>query len=198
MTFKNVEKIIRQKSDMKDRLQAGFTLIELLVAIAISALLTAGLSTSIFQIITINASSSSRMTAIKQVENAVAVMREDIIMAKQIIPDALEESGFPLTLKNLDWGTNHQSIIVYSLNENKELVRQQIVTDLNNPSVPVSSNSRVIARDIESIIMPDSGNYSGGKITFLITANLQGFGSASETRSFDIYPRTAVAGTPVS
>ena len=134
------------------------------------------------------------MTAIKQVESAIDIMRTDVLMAQHTVPDIPGGTGFPLTLIWLEWESNHQNTVTYSLNEDQDLVRQQERVDLNNPYDPGTSIERVIGHNIESIVMQDSDTYSGGKITLLITAHLQGFKSASETRAFDIYPRGALPG----
>ena len=196
MIFKKVRKILLEKSGMINRLQGGFTLVELLVAIAITGLIAGGLSVSISQIMTISAASTSHMTAIKQVESAISIMRTDVIMSQRIVPDVSGGTGFPLTLTWVGWSDHNENTVIYSLNEEKQLVRRQEVKDLDHPSHPAVSSQRVIAENIESIVMNDFSAYSGGKITLLITAHLQGFGSASETRAFNIYPRPALPGTP--
>jgi len=66
--------------------QGGFTLIELLVAIAISGLITSGLTLTIFQVFGGNARNSSEMTVVRQVQNAGHFISRDTLMAQVMTP----------------------------------------------------------------------------------------------------------------
>ncbi len=66
--------------------QRGFTVIELLVAIAISSLITSGLTLTIFQVFGGNARNSSEMTVIRQVQNAGHWISRDVLMAQVMTP----------------------------------------------------------------------------------------------------------------
>ena len=66
--------------------QGGFTLIELLVAIAISSLITSGLTLTIFQVFGGNARNSSEMTVVRQVQNAGHWVSRDVLMAQVMTP----------------------------------------------------------------------------------------------------------------
>ena len=66
--------------------QRGFTLIELLVAIAISSLITSGLTLTIFQVFSGNARNSSEMTVVRQVQNAGHFISRDVLMAQVMAP----------------------------------------------------------------------------------------------------------------
>jgi prepilin-type N-terminal cleavage/methylation domain-containing protein len=66
--------------------QGGFTLVELLVAIAISSLITSGLTLTIFQVFSGNARNSSEMTVVRQVQNAGHFISRDVLMAQVMTP----------------------------------------------------------------------------------------------------------------
>jgi len=66
--------------------QRGFTVIELLVAIAISGLITSGLTLTIFQVFGGNARNSSEMTVVRQVQNAGHRVSRDTLMAQVVTP----------------------------------------------------------------------------------------------------------------
>lgn len=66
--------------------QRGFTLVELLVAVAISGLITSGLTMSIFQVFDSNARNSSEMTVVRQVQNAGHWVSRDTLMAQAVLP----------------------------------------------------------------------------------------------------------------
>lgn len=66
--------------------QGGFTLVELLVAIAISGLITSGLTLTIFQVFSGNARNSSEMTVVRQVQNAGHFISRDVLMAQVVTP----------------------------------------------------------------------------------------------------------------
>jgi prepilin-type N-terminal cleavage/methylation domain-containing protein len=170
MTLRKIFRLIHKRD--------GFTLIEILVAVVISGLLAAGIMTAISQTITVNASSTSRMIAIKQIENAIDSIRQDVIQAQQIIPNTID-NGFPLTLKWIDW-ENEQHTVTYSWDDTDfTLTRDD------------EDSERVIAKNIESIIMLDPDTYTGGRVILTITATVNGYKPATEIRRFEIFPRPA-------
>jgi len=122
--------------------QKGFTLIELIMVIAITALIIGGITVSIFQLYKVHASTSSRMLAVRQVQNAGHWISRDVQMAQSMVTDESEDTGFPLTLTWTEWeevdghlveGDEHQ--VVYTLvEEDSELKRSYWVND-NDPDV---------------------------------------------------------------
>lgn len=67
--------------------QKGFTLIELLVALAITSLISAGITTGIFQVFNINVLTSDHVIAITEVDNAGYWIMVDARMAQSIVTD---------------------------------------------------------------------------------------------------------------
>jgi prepilin-type N-terminal cleavage/methylation domain-containing protein len=164
-----------RKSSGSIRNQVGFTLIELLIGIAITGLIIGGISTAIYQVMNINALDSSRMTAVKQIENAIDTIRPDVIAA-QIIPDSASST---LILTSVRWSDNKEYSITYSrLNNN--LVREESINH-------GASTSKVVAQHIDGFTWQKD---SSGKITIVLSATVSSFRSASETRTFHIFPRS--------
>jgi len=158
--------------------QRGFTLIELVVAIAITALIIGGITMAIFQVFDVNSRSTTRMTAVKQVENAVHWLSRDAKMAQDVQPG--ENSGFPLNLTWVEWD-NTVNQVTYAL-ENGGLKRSHSV-DGGEPT------ETVVARHIDSDPAMTNCEFDGGVLTFELTANLGGFRPASETRVCEVIPR---------
>jgi prepilin-type N-terminal cleavage/methylation domain-containing protein len=158
----------------------GFTLIELIVAVAIASILGLGVSTTVYQTLSVNASSTNRLVAVKQVENAVHYLSRDSQMAQDIQTGA--EAGFPLILRWTEWeGTTHR--ITYSF-QGDQLRRAQSI----NSGPP---QELVIARDIDTNGGETFCQYNGGVLSFKITSAVTGFRSSTESRSFTIIPRAA-------
>ena len=153
--------------------QRGFTLIEILIALAITGLLATGIAALIAQTFNINASSSSRMTALKQIEVAVDRIRVDVQMAQEIAGSAESDPEVFLYLTWKEWdNTSHE--VAYSLDSaTHEIIRE-------------AENSRVIAKNIRSAEAEelDSGNWS-----ITLEAVVEDSGQAPETRTFEVHPR---------
>jgi prepilin-type N-terminal cleavage/methylation domain-containing protein len=165
--------------------QRGFTLVEMLIAIAISGLLVGGVTMAIAQVLNVNAGSSSRMVAIKQVESAVDVLREDVIVAQDI---TMNTNGHILELQWVSWELDEEDtethIITWDYDPgstDKELTRTESIDG-------TVISQRIQARYIESITV---NSYTARKIRLTVEARLENLRSATETRTFDILQRAA-------
>jgi prepilin-type N-terminal cleavage/methylation domain-containing protein len=164
--------------------QRGFTLIELLVALAISGAIAGGISLSIFQTLDYNARGNARMTAVKQVENAIHYIIRDVQMSQVVEPEALPDAdGFPLVLTWVEWD-NTENVITYSI-VGDELRRSH---SLNGGA----ATEKVTARYIDSD--PDNTHCEFDEINWVfdlkVTATVTGYPETiSEMREIKVTPR---------
>jgi len=162
--------------------QRGFALIEMIVVIAITGLISGPVAGTISQVFIINAQSTARMTAVKQVESAVHWLSRDAMMAQTINGTA----GFPktsnLSLKWVEWdNTSHSAN--YSLQNGK---LRRIYSD----------GSQVTNTLIAEYINPDADSTycssDNGVVIIKLTASVSGFRQASETRVVEVIPRSGL------
>jgi prepilin-type N-terminal cleavage/methylation domain-containing protein len=161
----------------KTEQQKGMTLVELLIAVAIIGILSAVLVTSIVQVISINASSGARMTALKQVERSIDRIRMDVQMAQEISTSDVDDPNVFLKLKWKEWN-NTINEVVYTLDPTSHEIHRHSSGIINQ-----------VAENIASIevIHLDSGNW---EIT--ITSTVEGMKPATEVRTFEIHSRTGI------
>jgi len=163
-----------------NRDQRGLTLIETLIAITIGGLIIAGITISIIQLMNVNNSGVSHMTAMNQVQNTGYWISKDTLQAKCI--DLGLDGGFPLVLAWTSPDTYDNNEVHYTL-ANHRLQRDIFV---NN--VPVGSTH--IANDISSISLENEL----GKYTLMVTAKTSGQHEDSATRVYYIVPRVLGSG----
>jgi prepilin-type N-terminal cleavage/methylation domain-containing protein len=162
--------------------QAGFTLIEITIGMAISAILVGGIITAIFQMGRASDMGNARVTAVKQVENALYYINRDVQMAQSI-----EGEGDDYSLR-LDWNEWEQvknNEVTYSL-ANGVLTRSYYINDELDSEKPVASGISALA-----ITPPDTEAIPPKKVwTVDITAtSVSGHIQQSETRQMKIIPR---------
>jgi len=168
---------------LRNKDQRGFTIIELLVALAITGLITGGVTMTIFQVFAGNARTSNHMTAVRQVQSAGYWISHDAQMAQSVAPDP-GASGFPLTLTWTEYGVDgdeHQ--VVYTLASNK-LQREHYTNRATNPTPDATT---FVADHIDTA--NTSCALDGSKLTLTVTASIGGFKPASETRVYEIVRR---------
>ena len=159
--------------------QRGFTLIELLIAIAITALITGGVTMAIFQTFTVSARNSSHMTAVRQVQNAGHWISQDAQMAQEVLIGG--GAGFPLTLTWTEWVDETVNKVIYSITVDDELKRSYF-----EDSVLISE--MIVARYID--LANTSCQFTDGVLTVTITAAVGDFPQEQrETRVYEITPR---------
>ena len=163
-------------------------MIELVIVIAITGLITAGITMTIFQVFNMNTRTTNHMTAVSQVQHAGKLVSEDILEARNVTPG--EDSGFPLTLTQIKivGGTNYTHTVTYSLvHMSDELKRLQRSESVNGGEATVTPIAEYIDRD-QTWIDPEEGCHfpNCGAYTFTVTATV---GEQSETRVYEVKPR---------
>jgi prepilin-type N-terminal cleavage/methylation domain-containing protein len=158
--------------------QRGFTMLELVVAMGITSIIMGAATTVLYQIITVNSRTTARMTAVQQVQNVTHFMVRDFEMA---LPSSIQVNpspgpGIKLTLEWVDWNTNHNHVVQYSMDNTGNLVRQY------------DSGSQVtVAHYIASL--NTSIDSTSGEYIVTITSTIEG--SSAEQREIRIKPRSS-------
>jgi prepilin-type N-terminal cleavage/methylation domain-containing protein len=155
--------------------QRGFTLVEILVALAITGLVAAGIAASISQIIDVNARTSTRMTAIKQIEVVIDRIRIDMQMAQEISNSDPNDSTVKLILKWKEWD-NTINLVTYRLDDNNQLSR-----------MPSYGTFNAVAKNIQQL---QAAQLADGNWSITITATVGGYKPATESRTFEVKPRS--------
>jgi len=155
--------------------QTGFTLIELMLAIAISGIITGGITATIFQVFDGSARTNNHMTAVRQVQNAGYWVSHDAQMAQHVYLEWGGEtpvgSKFPLRLTWTDWDDKDEHEVIYTLEphgEPKLLQREHVIRDAGG--VVIKDEVAIIAQFIDpdltkvewaissSFTLPDQGD----------------------------------------
>ena len=158
--------------------QRGFSMMELLMVMALTAIVTTAITTTVFQIFTINTRTANHMIAVSQVQQAGKLVSEDMLEAQaEKIVDSPSEPGQFLIL---GWeGQNSTEVhdIIYTLMDG-ELWRSESI-DEGDP---------VMTRVAEYINSDQTTcDWSTGVLTFTVTATV---GEESETRIYSVQPRS--------
>jgi prepilin-type N-terminal cleavage/methylation domain-containing protein len=162
--------------------QRGFTLTELILAICISAIITAVITLTIFQMMTGSVRTNNHMTAVRQVQSAGYWVSHDAQMAQSI---TLSAGGFPLTLTWEEWEDpkdNHE--VVYTL-EDEKLRREHVTEDTDGN---ITTEVAFVAEYLD--IDQTSCTWDGDVLTLTVKATVGGGMSVeSETRTYEVMPR---------
>jgi prepilin-type N-terminal cleavage/methylation domain-containing protein len=164
------------------RSHQGLTLIELLLVLALTGIIGAVATMSIGQVFTSAAISNDQNTAINQVRNAGHWISRDVQMAQTVTPDS-GASGFPLSLKWLDYGGDEHWVI-YTLVDG-ELNREHY-TNYDPVTNPDPDATTFVAQLIDLNPAKTDCDFAGGVFTLTITAEAN---DKSETRTFEVKPR---------
>lgn len=166
--------------------QRGFTFIEVMLVIAITGVITGGITMTFFQVINGNIRTSNHMTAVRQVQSAGYWVSHDAQMAQEVEVGAA--SGFPFTLTwtDLDGYKHHffYSLVDMPSNGLKNLRRNHSVTDPVTGQTTVTETG-IIAQFIDPAAQT-SCVWGGGALVFTVTATVQ---QQSETRIYRVIPR---------
>lgn len=174
------------RQQFKANAQCGFALVEMLVAIAISGLIVAVIVEVTAQTFIISAADNSRMAAVKQVENAIHWIERDGQMASRtsISPDDSAVTDFPLYLQWTGFEDNYTHSVTYAL-DGDVLRRREVIEDIDEE--PISDSETLIC---ENIVAADSSySFNGEILKVNLTATVDGFRSATESRTLYVIPR---------
>jgi prepilin-type N-terminal cleavage/methylation domain-containing protein len=166
--------------------KTGFSLVELLVALAIMAVLSGGIATTIYQIFMINNQSNDSMLVIRQVQTLGQWLNRDIQMAQ--ITDTTTGSLLVLTWDYRPFSDDNYAgekhVITYSYDPDTGIIERQDETYQatepaeGNPDNVVSTQTILIAQYITNT------TFSEGELA--VTAER---GTQSETRIYEITNR---------
>jgi prepilin-type N-terminal cleavage/methylation domain-containing protein len=158
--------------------QMGFTMLELMLVIAISGMVSTGVTMTLFQVVTGSARAGNHMTAIRQVQNAGYWVSRDaqLVQGEPVIVKDGDDQLESVTLSWIDWN-NTLNTVVYTL-EGTELWRDDGVQQAR------------IAQFIDPAPTKTMCDFSGGVLTFTVTATVDsGSQEQSETRVYKVVPR---------
>lgn len=164
--------------------EKGFTLIELVVALLIAALVVAGATAAIVQVL--NAThNSSHMVAVRQVQTAGGWVSRDGLQAQNVTFGA--SNGFPLNLTWTDWDDSQMHQVGYSLvnmtsGDLKNLQRQENITGL-------SLTTTIVAQYINASATRCGWITVNRNFAFNVTAKVD---QETEFRTYEIQPRALI------
>ena len=156
--------------------QRGLTLVELLIVIAITGIITGGITMSIFQVFNINTRTANRMAAVSQVENAGSWVSPDVQMAREI---DTESEFLKLTWIEIEEAANYTHEVTYAITPDNKLQREHSIDSVPDSSIKV-------AEYIDLAGTYCDWDYDNKILTFTVTATV---GEQSETREYKVKPR---------
>jgi prepilin-type N-terminal cleavage/methylation domain-containing protein len=171
-----------RKLGLINKSQKGVTMIELLATFAVMGIISAGVTTTLYQVVTGNARANNHMIAVNQVQNAGYWVSYDAQLIQQepaIVKNGSQLESFTFTWTN--WN-NAESTITYTL-DGTELRRegdgqQSIVAQFIDPA----------GTNIE--FADTNGDGAEDTVIFTVTVTIgSGSQQQSETREYRIVPR---------
>ena len=160
--------------------ERGFSLIELLIVIALTGIITAAITMTVFQVFNMNTRTSNRMAAVSQVQNAGKIVSEDILEAQ---PASINVT--PLGVRFLHLGWTAQNGTVYAVNYTLESMPSgtfKILWRKHYADSVLDSTTKVA----EYIAAGTSCIWVGDSLKFTVTATV---GNETETRVYEVRPR---------
>jgi prepilin-type N-terminal cleavage/methylation domain-containing protein len=163
--------------------QTGFSLIELLIVIALTGIVTAAITMTVFQVFNMNTRTSNRMAAVSQVQQAGKLVSEDILEAQ---PASINVTRSGVKFLVLGWTA--QNGTAYVVNYTLESMPSGIFNILwrKHYTNSVLDSTTKVAEYIDPDQTKTSCVWDGKVLTFKVTATV---GKESETRVYEVKPR---------
>jgi prepilin-type N-terminal cleavage/methylation domain-containing protein len=170
--------MMSHKLGIINKSQLGFTLMEVMLVLAISGMISAGITMTLYQVVTGSTRTSNHMTVISQVQNAGHWISRDAQLI-QGEPDIVKDGDDQLqsiTLTWTDWSGTANTVI-YTF-DGAELWRDDGVQQAR------------IAQFINLDKTKTMCDFTDGVLTFMVTVTIySGSQEQSETRVYRIVPR---------
>ena len=167
--------------------QRGFTLIEMVVVVALIGIIAAGIAMTISQVMAVNSRTSSKMVALRQVQQAGDRVSKDVLQSK--IVDYSPSEGKFLVLEWIQFEESAGNLTEISVKVEYDLV--PMAGDLSKlvRAHSVGGGSATMTQ-VAQYIDPDKTSFlpdedSGGYI-FRVSASV---GLYTETRDYKVEPR---------
>lgn len=165
------------------RKQHGFTTIELTVALVITTVIGLGTAMTVSQMFSVHRLTANRETAVKQVENAVFRINNDVQMAQNIQTSG--PSGFPLTMGWTDWDNTVVQVLYNVTTPPNDVPCLQRTLTVNGVQQPQS----IVARYVDTGSEMTNCEFVSPALEVKLSVLVGGVNGATETRSFQVNPR---------
>jgi prepilin-type N-terminal cleavage/methylation domain-containing protein len=178
---------LKQRAGWSER---GFTMIEVIVALVIVGMIASSASMVMGQMFRVNASSTSRITVIRQVQNAGSYISNDIQTAREVVIDP-GATGFPLVITWTDWDTATAYRAEYYITAQKELFRHYTAmlgeATVQETTTLVSACLDLTGTPPNTLFRRVQGTE---RFSLKVTAVLPGYPvDVRETRTYEMLPR---------
>jgi prepilin-type N-terminal cleavage/methylation domain-containing protein len=171
------------KLGLVNKSQKGMTMLELLVAFAVTGIISGGITTTLYQMVTGSARTNNHMMAVKQVQNAGYWVSRDAQAAQSVAVDEGEATGFPLTLAWTDWDDT-ENTVTYTL------VGTELWRDDGVQQSAVAQFVDVDPAQTSCDFADTNGDEVEDTVIFRVTVTIgSGLQQETETREYRIVPR---------
>lgn len=167
--------------------QSGLSLVELIIALAIVALVSAVVVTSVYQLLVATRQSNDQQYAVSQLRQAEHWMSRDILMAQSLTVDA-SPTGFPVSMS---WtqisGDNRAVTYTFQVMSSSSFYSLRRTETITAPDSTVTTGLLVLAEGIDTSLSGCTYDATSRTLTVALTATI---GSDTETRTFEVMRRS--------